>query len=79
MTITTEPKNSIESLIIAINTLSLADKHKLADILEQQIFEAEEESYEEDPETSAEIKVVKDAYEAGEYDTYDDYVASRDA
>ena len=64
----------IESLVVSINHLSLEDKQKLADILEQQIFEAEE-----DAETVAEIKAVKAAYAAGEYDTYEDYVANRSA
>ena len=73
------PQGSVESLVVAINALSLEEKQKLADILEQQIFEAEEAAYEEDAETASEIKAVRAAYEAGEYDTYKDYVANRSA
>ncbi|MEL7224308.1 MAG: hypothetical protein AAGL17_05455 [Cyanobacteria bacterium J06576_12] len=82
MTVTVDPKNPgpenpVESLVQAISTLNLSDKQKLLDILEQQIFEAEEDSYEEGAETTAEIKAVKAAYNAGDYDTYSNYVANR--
>ena len=66
MTTATNHKHSIESLVSAIDTLSLKEKQKLADILDQQIFEAKNE-----------ISAVKAAYEAGEYDTYENYVANR--
>ena len=77
MTIATDPNHSFESLTSAVSTLSLKDKQKLADILEQQIFEAEEDAYEEDEQTIAEIESARAAYKAGEYDTYEDYVANR--
>ncbi len=77
MTTTVDSSNSVESLVQAISILPLADKQKLLDILEQQIFEAEEDSYEEDEETRAEINAVKADYEAGDYDIYDVYVENR--
>lgn len=77
MKTTVDPQNPVESLVLAISDLTLEDKQKLLDILEQQIFEAEEDSYEEDAETVAEINAVKAAYDAGHYDTYEDFVANR--
>ena len=66
----------IESLIAAIDTLELEDWQKLLEILEQKIFEAEEANYEEDSETTAEIKAIQAEYDAGDYVTFDDYLAS---
>lgn len=82
MTTTVDTQNlteqsSLESLVLAISTLTLKDKEKLIDIIEQQIFEEEEENYEEDAETAAEIEKVKAEYEAGDYVTIDEYMASR--
>jgi hypothetical protein len=45
---------SFESLVEAIGSLNLEDKHKLQEILEDQIFEAEAEM-ENDPEVLAEL------------------------
>lgn len=70
-------QNSLESLVAAIGTLTLKDKEKLIDIIEQQIFEEEEENYEEDAETAAAIEKVRAEYENGDSVTIDDYVASR--
>ena len=67
----------IESLITAIDALKLEDQQKLLEILEQKIFEAEEDSYEEDAETTAEIEAVEAEYDAGDYVTFDSYLASR--
>ena len=66
----------IESLITAIDALELEDQQKLLEILEQKIFEAEEDNYEEDAETAAEIEAVQAEYEAGEYVTFDNYLAA---
>lgn len=71
--------NSVESLASAISTLALEDKEKLLSIIEQQIFESEEESYEESAETVAEIQAARAAYEAGDYVTFDEYLANRSA
>ncbi len=67
----------MESLIEAISTLDLDSKEKLLALLERQIFAAEETSYEEDPQTIAEIKAVQTEYEAGEYITFNQYLENR--
>lgn len=82
MTTTVDTQNlkeqsSLESLVSAISVLTLKDKEKLIDIIEQQIFEEEEENYEEGAETAAEIEKVKAEYEAGDYVTIDEYIDSR--
>ena len=67
----------IEVLIAAIDALKLEERQELLEILEQKIFEAEEANYEEDAETAAEIKAVQAEYDAGDYVTFDEYLASR--
>ncbi|MBE9069659.1 hypothetical protein IQ260_23720 [Leptolyngbya cf. ectocarpi LEGE 11479] len=67
----------IEPLITAISTLEFKDKHKLLEILQQQIFEAEKAGYEDDDETKAEIQAVQDEFESGDYTTFDTYLANR--
>ena len=64
------------SLVEAIASLNLEDKHKLQEILEDQIFEAEEEM-ENDPEVLAEVEAARKAYQAGDYQTIQDYIANR--
>ena len=68
---------SLEALAEVINSLNLEEKRQLLDKIEQQIFEAEEALYEEDPDTQAEIQAVKAEYEAGDYLTMDEYLTSR--
>jgi hypothetical protein len=68
---------SFESLVDAIASLNLEEKHQLREILEQQIFEAEEQDYADDPETLAELQAVQAEYEAGEYSTLNDYLTQR--
>jgi hypothetical protein len=65
---------SLEALATAINSLSLEEKRQLQEIIEQQIFEAEEALYDDDLETSAEIQAVKAEYLAGDYLTLDEYL-----
>lgn len=77
MTTTISLQIPIESLISAIDTLTLEDQQKLLEVLEQRIFAAEEAAYQEDDETAAEIRAVQAEYEAGEYSTLDDYLAER--
>ena len=67
----------IESLIMAIDALTLEDQQKLLELLEQKIFEAEEDRYEDDAETAAEIEAVEAEYDAGDCVTFNDYLASR--
>ncbi|GAB4209193.1 MAG: hypothetical protein Fur006_68770 [Coleofasciculaceae cyanobacterium] len=57
--------------------LDLEEKRQLQEMIEQQIFEAEEALYEDDPETQVEIQAVRTEYAAGDYLTIDEYLASR--
>lgn len=64
---------SLESLVEAITSLDLLEKQQLLEILEQQLFEIEEENYEDHPETVAEIQAIRAEYDAGEYQTFHAY------
>lgn len=66
---------SLETLIEAITSLDLKEKSRLREVIEQQIFEAEEELYEDDPKTIAELQSVRNEYEADDYLTFDEYLA----
>ncbi|GAP97222.1 hypothetical protein [Leptolyngbya sp. NIES-2104] len=68
---------SLEELLEVIASLDLEEKRQLQEMLEQKIFEDEEADYEDDPETLAEIQAVEDEYAAGDYLTYDEYLAQR--
>ncbi len=68
---------SLEALAEVISSLNLEEKHQLQEIIEQQIFEAEEALYEDDAETQAEIQTVRAEYAVGEYTTMDEYLAKR--
>jgi len=48
---------------------------QLLEILEQQIFEAEEDSYQDDEETLAELKQVRNEYQSGYYVTLEQYLS----
>jgi hypothetical protein len=58
---------SFESLVEAIASLNLDEKRQLQEVIEQQIFEAKEVLYEDDPETLAEIAAVREEIAAGNY------------
>ncbi|BAY10389.1 hypothetical protein [Calothrix sp. NIES-2098] len=68
---------SLEVLAQAISSLNLEEKLQLQEIIEQQIFEAEEALYEDDIETQAEIQAVRDEYAFGEYMAMDEYIKNR--
>ncbi len=68
---------SLETLAQAISSLDLEEKRQLQEIIEQQIFEAEEALYEDDLETQAEIEAVRTEYAVGESMTMDEYLAKR--
>jgi hypothetical protein len=68
---------SLEALAEAIASLTLEEKRQLLDTIEQQIFEAEEALYEDNPDTQAEIQAVRAEYAAGEYLTIDEYLSNR--
>ena len=68
---------SLEALAEVISSLNLEEKHQLQEIIEQQIFEAEEALYEDDAETQAEIQAVRTEYAMDEYTTINEYLAKR--
>ncbi|MBG1262685.1 hypothetical protein [Nostoc commune] len=68
---------SLEILAEAISSLDLTEKRQLRELIEQQIFEAEEALYEDDAETQAEIQAVRAEYNDGESVTIDEYLANR--
>ena len=68
---------SLEALAEVISSLNLEEKRQLQEIIEQQIFEAEEALYEDDAETQAEIQAVRTEYAMGEYTTINEYLAKR--
>ncbi|MBW4684216.1 MAG: hypothetical protein KME40_03790 [Komarekiella atlantica HA4396-MV6] len=68
---------SLETLAEAISSLDLTEKRQLQELIEQQIFEAEEALYEDDAETQAEIQAVRTEYSDGESVTIDEYLANR--
>ncbi len=68
---------SIETLVEAISSLNLEEKCQLQEIIEQQIFEAEEAVYEDNLETKKEIQAVRAEYATGESITMDEYIAKR--
>ncbi|CAD5916291.1 hypothetical protein PCC9214_00363 [Planktothrix tepida] len=75
MTTTIQVDISFDSLITAIKSLDLSQKRQLLEILEDQIFEAEEE-LEEDPKIIAEIEEARQAYQRRDYQTIQDYIAT---
>lgn len=68
---------SLETLAEAISSLDLTEKRQLQELIEQQIFEAEEALYEDDAETLAEIEAVRAEYNDGESVTINEYLANR--
>jgi hypothetical protein len=68
---------SFESLVDSVTELSLRDKLRLWELLDEQIAQAEEEAWEQDPTVQAEIREARAAYQAGDYVTIDEYIARR--
>ena len=56
-----------ESLIDSVAELSLRDKLRLWEFLDEQIAQAEEEAWEQDPTVQAEIREARAAYQARDY------------
>ncbi|MHC5829132.1 MAG: hypothetical protein ACYT04_77795 [Nostoc sp.] len=67
---------SLKTLAEAISFLDLTEKRQVQELIEQQIFEAEEALYEDDAETQAEIQAVRAEYRDGESVTIDEYLAN---
>ena len=68
---------SLETLAEAISSLDLTEKRQLQELIEQQIFEAEEALYEDDAQTQAEIQSVRAEYKDGDFMTVNEYLANR--
>ncbi len=64
---------SFQSLLEAISSLGLAEKHQLWELLEVELFPDDEDSTED----IAEIQAARADYEAGHYMTFDEYKAHR--
>lgn len=67
---------SFESLIEAIASLDLEKKRELLEILEDLVFESEE-LLEQESEVLAEIEEARKAYQNGDYQTIEEYIASQ--
>ena len=68
-----------EALVDSIAQLNLRDKLKLWELLNEQLAQAEEEVWEQDPKIRAEIREARSAYQAGDYVTIGEYIAQRRA
>lgn len=66
-----------DSLIESIEQLSLEEKRRLWELLDEQIAQAEEELWERDARIQAEIDEARAAYATGDYVTVDEYLAQR--
>jgi hypothetical protein len=64
---------SFQSLLEAIPSLGISEKHKLWELLEAELFPDDEDS----PEDIAEIQAARADYKAGDYTTFDQYLAQR--
>jgi hypothetical protein len=64
-----------ESLLAAISSLKTGEKHRLLEMLEEELFE--DDDLENDPETMADIEAARADYAAGDYITFDEYLAER--
>ncbi|MBM4044952.1 MAG: hypothetical protein FJ279_07555 [Planctomycetes bacterium] len=66
-----------ETLANSVATLTLKDKRRLLQLLDEQVGQAEEEEWEKNPAVQAEMREARAAYEAGDYVTIEDYLARR--
>jgi len=66
-----------ESLVDSIKELTLNEKYRLWELLEEQIAQTEEEIMERDPSVQAEIQAARTEYQSGDYETIDEYIARR--
>lgn len=66
-----------QSLVDAIASLNLEEQRQLWQILEEAIAQAEEDLLEKDPTVQAEIQAARVAYQTGDYQTIEQYIANR--
>lgn len=67
---------SFESLVTAIRSLTWNEQQQLLKLLEEQIFESEE-AWEDSPEIVAEIQQARQAYQAGDYQTLEEFMSNK--
>lgn len=65
------------ALVRSISRLSREDKHRLWELLRQEMAEGEDEAWESDAGVQAEVAEARAAYEAGDYVTIEEYAAQR--
>jgi hypothetical protein len=65
-----------EFLVTAIRSLTWNEQQQLLKLLEDQIFESEEE-WENSPEIVAEIQQARQAYQVGEYQTLEEFMSNK--
>lgn len=66
---------TLDKLIEAINSLDFEEKCQIREVIEQQIFEQEEENYQDNSDTIAELELVRKEYQQGEYVTLHQFLA----
>ncbi|NJM47251.1 MAG: hypothetical protein HC860_14750 [Alkalinema sp. RU_4_3] len=64
-----------ESLLAAVSSLKTAEKHRLLEMLEKELFE--DDDLTNDPEAMADIQEALDDYAAGDYLPYEEFIAQR--
>jgi hypothetical protein len=67
---------TFEVLLASIAKLGHSDKHKLWEYLDAELFD-DDDFNEMDEQTIADIQVARAEYAAGDYLTYDQYLAQR--
>jgi hypothetical protein len=65
-----------ESLVTAIRSLTWNEQQQLLKLLEEQMF-ASEEAWEDSPEIVAEIQQAREAYQAGDYQTLEEFMSNK--
>lgn len=64
------------ALADSVRELSLEDKRRLLELLDEQIAQAEERAWEHDPTVRAEIREARAAFKAEDYMSIDEYLQS---
>lgn len=67
---------SFESLVTAIRSLTWNEQQQLLKLLEEQMFESEE-AWEDSPEIVAEVQQARQAYQAGDYQTLEEFMSDQ--
>jgi uncharacterized protein YjbK len=64
---------SFQSLLEAVSSLGIAEKHQLLEFVEAELFPDDEDS----PDDIAEIQVARNDIKSGDYTTFDRYMTER--